>query len=455
MTDHYILTFYGDDFTGSTDVMETLEWAGVPTVLFLEPPDIETVRERFPHARAVGLAGVSRTMSPEQMDAELPSAFQAMQRLNADMFHYKVCSTFDSSATIGSIGRATDIGMRVFGAKVVPMAVGAPALKRYVAFSNLYARVGDEAYRLDRHPTMSKHPITPMTESDLRLHLGAQTDLNIAAVNLLHMALDPEDLDAYINELVTNGAEVLVFDTLDEGHLHTVGRVVWNMRGEKPVLLVGSSGLEYALSQYWNEEGIIQRPPPPTSPGPVDQLVVISGSAAPSTGEQIAYAIQHGFADIRLDSVKLADPATADAAREATITEALRLLSEGRNVLMYSAQGPDDPAIAETRAHLENNGLDATRVGSLLGTQQGIILRRVLEETDLTRTVVCGGDTCGYASRQLGLVALEAVIPVAPGGPLCRASSDETRFDGLEISLKGGQVGGPDYFERILKGKAS
>jgi len=132
-----LLTFYGDDFTGSTDVMEVLEWAGVPSLLFLEPPTLELLQMRFPDVRAVGVAGVSRSMSPAQMDTDLP------------------------------------------------LIVGAPFLRRSVAFSNLFARVDDVTYRLDRHPTMSKHPLTPMNEADLRGHLAQQTSRRIAAVNIL------------------------------------------------------------------------------------------------------------------------------------------------------------------------------------------------------------------------------------------------------------------------------
>ena len=43
-------------------------------------------------------------------------------------------------------------------------------------------------YRLDRHPTMRHHPVTPMTEADLRVHLSHQTDRPIDLVDVL--ALD-------------------------------------------------------------------------------------------------------------------------------------------------------------------------------------------------------------------------------------------------------------------------
>jgi hypothetical protein len=94
-----LLSFYGDDFTGSTDAMEVLEWAGIPTLLFLAPPSTELLETRFQHIRAVGVAGVSRSMTPSQMDDKLPPIFSAIKSLNSHIVHYKVCSTFDSSPT--------------------------------------------------------------------------------------------------------------------------------------------------------------------------------------------------------------------------------------------------------------------------------------------------------------------------------------------------------------------
>ncbi len=54
-----LLAYYGDDLTGSTDVMESLASSGIETVLFTELPT-EAQRAKFPNARAIGLAGTSR-----------------------------------------------------------------------------------------------------------------------------------------------------------------------------------------------------------------------------------------------------------------------------------------------------------------------------------------------------------------------------------------------------------
>ncbi|HEV2728245.1 MAG TPA: four-carbon acid sugar kinase family protein, partial [Solirubrobacterales bacterium] len=152
LPDGLLLTFYGDDYTGSSAVMEVMTFAGLPTVLFLDVPTPERLA-RFPGYRAVGVAGVARSQSPDWMDRHLPPAFRALAGLGAPIAHYKVCSTFDSAPHVGSIGHAVDLGAPILGGDWHPMVVAAPAFGRYQAFGNLFATVGGVGYRLDRHPT--------------------------------------------------------------------------------------------------------------------------------------------------------------------------------------------------------------------------------------------------------------------------------------------------------------
>ncbi len=449
-----LMTFYGDDFTGSTDAMECLELNGIPAVLYLEPPDRAQVEDQFPHVRGVGVAGVSRTMTPAQMDEELTAQFEALRALDAPFFHYKICSTFDSSPEIGSIGKATDIGFKVFDPPAVPLVVGAPFLRRYVAFSNLFARVGDVTYRLDRHPTMRRHPITPMIESDLRVHLARQTSRRIESIDLWHMAQSEDAAETRMRELIQQGAEIIVFDTLDTNHMMAIGRAIWGLRNGPTVFLVGSSAIEYSLGMYLQSTGELEPAEVVRDAGRADPVVVVSGSCSPGNDAQIQHALDNGFAGMRLEGPQLVDPATSDAAREVAVRQALEILGRGRSIVLFSARGPDDPAIAATNARLAELGLDPKSVGWRLGSQQGKILREILDRSPLRRACVAGGDTCGHASKQLGVFALRMVIPVAPGAPLCRAYSTDSRFDGLELSLKGGQNGTAEYFVQIRNGKA-
>jgi 3-oxoisoapionate kinase len=453
MSNRLLLSFYGDDLTGSCDAMEALSLGGARVALFLEPPAPELLRERFPDLQAVGVAGVSRAMTPAQMDEALPEIFTQMARLDAAIFHYKVCSTFDSSPEVGSIGRAIDIGRRIFNSGFTPLLVGAPALKRYCLFGNLFATVGDETFRLDRHPTMSHHPVTPLSESDLRLHLSRQTDKRIALLDILSLTGSRDEVDRNLARALEGRPEIVLFDTLDEARLEEAGRIIWPQRGDRTLFVAGSSGVEYALAAHWRSAGLLPCGNDSSHAAPATkQIIVISGSCSPVTGGQIEWAVENGFAGIELNAARLANPDLCAAERADVQRKALGALAAGRSVVIFSALGPDDPKIEVAMREMREIGFDPQVTRERLAGQQGIILRELLEATGLRRAVIAGGDTSGHAARQLGIYALELLAPIAPGSPLCRASSRDSRFDGLEIALKGGQGGKTDYFGRILAG---
>jgi len=406
------LCWYGDDFTGSTDVLEALAPV-MPSVLFLAQPG---EREFAPFAEyaAFGLAGATRSESPTQMEAHLPASLAWLRSLGAGLCHYKVCSTFDSSPHTGSIGRALEIGARVFGGRFVPVVPGSPPLGRYTAFGHLFAAAADgRVYRIDRHPTMSQHPVTPMRESDLRVHLRAQTD---ASVDLL-------DLNAPAAAYASTSAQAVLIDVLDDATLRRAGRWLWD--GERQPFVIGSSGVEYALLAHWN----LPRQAAPALT-PVDRLVVLSGSCSPNTQRQIEHAGTQGLALLPVD----AQDTSHD---EAVIERALRALGEATpGVVIYTS---------ETRV----DTLDAA--GRLaLGERSGRLLARVLDAApEVRRVIVAGGDTSSHAGRQLGVDALTFVTHLAPGAPLCRAWSRQANRDGLEIVFKGGQCGAADFFSMV------
>ena len=96
-----LLTFYGDDFTGSTDALEQLTLAGIRAMLFIQPPTAAQLR-RFRGLQAVGVAGMTRSMTPKAMEKELRPAFKKLKALGAPHVHYKVCSTFDSAPELAA-----------------------------------------------------------------------------------------------------------------------------------------------------------------------------------------------------------------------------------------------------------------------------------------------------------------------------------------------------------------
>ena len=458
-----LLSFYGDDFTGSTDVMEALMVNGIPTALFLAPPDVDTVRQfrlqqNMSQAgdgslRAFGVAGTGRSMTPEQMQKELPPIFRSITAHSAPIFHYKTCSTFDSSPSVGSIGKASELAREITGTRRIPLLVGTPCLKRFVAFGNLFASVGSETYRIDRHPTMSRHPVTPMDEGDIRLHLARQTRLPVHLFDLLQQQGPDEVVDARYEETAGGREGFVLFDCLEDEHLRTAGRLVWENRGGSPVFVAGASAVEYALCEWWLETGETSRPAAPPAPGPVDRLLVMSGSCAPVTRQQIDWGLENGFHGLGINTAALVHPDTRDREFDRVVSEAASMLKQDRDVIVYSARGPDDPMIDSTRKALDAIGEGSRSPSQILGREQGLMLKEILGRVPLKRVMVTGGDTSGHVTGQLGIFALEATMPLAPGSPLCVSHADTDAFDGLEIVLKGGQVGKVEYFGQARAGE--
>lgn len=430
-----LISYYGDDFTGSTDVMEALASNGVESVLFLKIPDAELLA-RFSGARAFGLAGTSRSETPEWMDSHLRDAFGWLKTLGAEICHYKVCSTFDSAPHVGNIGRAIEIGRAVFGEATVPLVVGAPQIRRYTAFGELFAAYQGRNYRIDRHPVMSRHPVTPMDEANLLMHLARQTGLSSALVDNVALATLP----------VPEDADVLLIDVLDAATQEAAGALVWNALRPKSRFVCGSSGVEYALIPTWRSAGLIDEQQPVfADAGPVDRISVVSGSVSPTTERQIRHALANGFGGVTLDPLALSGD-RAEPEIGAAIDAGLEVLKGGQSVVLYTALGPS----ADRGGELDLSAGARHRLGRALGCIQAALVERA----GLTRAVVAGGDTSSHALGQMGISALTLKMPLpqTPGSPLCIAHGGSV--DGLEIALKGGQVGADDYFSMIRTGKA-
>ncbi|SAK53210.1 HPr kinase [Caballeronia hypogeia] len=442
--DGLLLTYYGDDFTGSTDSMEAMTAAGVPTLLCLDAPTPELLA-RFPDVRCVGLAGSSRGRSPQWMDDELPRAFSSLAALGAPILQYKVCSTFDSSPQTGSIGRAIDIGVAHMRGNWSPMIVGAPRLKRYQAFGNLFAAVDGEGYRIDRHPTMSRHPVTPMNEADLRVHLRRQTERDIRLIDFVQLKSGDVRLET------GEDTPVVMIDVLDEETLAAAGKLVWEARGEG-VFTASSSGLQYALAAHWRANGLVPQTPSLPKASSVDVIAAVSGSCSPVTAAQIRWARDNGFRVERLDLPRALDASSREAETERVVEIAARAVAQGISPLVFSAEGPDDPAVTGFDGIAANAGLNRAEAARRVGETLAEVMRRLLDRAPLRRVVVAGGDSSGEVASKLGIAALSVAAGMAPGSPLCRAWSDDPARDGLEIVLKGGQIGGVSFFGEVRAG---
>jgi uncharacterized protein YgbK (DUF1537 family) len=444
--------FYGDDFTGATDTLAYLARAGLRTMLFFGPPDAARLAAlgRFD---ALGIAGAARTMAPAEQQQELERAGAAFAALGVRVMHYKVCSTFDSAPQTGSIGVAIRTWRKYCANPLVAIVGGQPDLRRYCVFGELYAAAGadDQAqsiYRIDRHPTMSRHPVTPMNEADLRAHLRRQGLENVQSVDWRSYAAGDAALLAEVNRRLESNPDALLFDVLDETHLRAIGGVIAQHAAQSaPLLAVGASSVaqayalapghigpqrESAVTKQRVETSVASETPAylPRARGPV---FLLAGSLSPLTEVQIGAA--HSYMRVELDPLKMTGEGAADylSARRKAITASLR---DGRHVLAFT-----------TRRATHAAGGSAL---PQLARACAALLQQVVSSVKLHRIGIAGGDTSSIAVRALGAWGMSYLAPLSAGVTVCRLHADQPELDGMEIMLKGGQMGDADLFEQLI-----
>lgn len=409
--------WYGDDFTGSTDTLATLAERGFRALLFLREPSEAQLAAAGP-LDAIGIAGASRAMAPKAVATELAGIGRFFAGQGVGLMHYKCCSTFDSAPHIGSIGAAVAALKPFFPNPLLPILGGQPNLGRFCLFGNLFAAGGDGTiHRIDRHPTMSWHPVTPMAEADLRRHLAAQ---GLADIGLV-------DYRAYAGGSVARaalpgGSAAALFDVAAEADLAAIGELLATSSENGSILAVGASSVARAFAAG-HGKAVVAAPAADATPRETGPVLALVGSLSPVTRAQVEAA--QGYAMLSVDAGRLL--ANAGFAAELR-SAALSRLARGDVMLVT-----EKPEGAPT-----DSGAVAEATGGLLAA--------IIAEARLGRLVVAGGDTSTMAVRSLPLWGLSYRGPCVPGAPLCRAHSDDERLDGLDIVLKGGQMGPPGFF---------
>ncbi|WP_164200638.1 four-carbon acid sugar kinase family protein [[Micrococcus luteus] ATCC 49442] len=421
--------FVADDLTGAADVLAQSHRYGLEAVLVIGDAPLPA------DADVVGIAGPSRSLAGEAFDNLVRRDLAGIAPLNLEVLLYKVCSTFDSSTTVGSIGRGIQLLHEQFPLHgPIPVVPAQPGFGRYTAFSNHYATHAGQIYRLDRHPVMSRHPSTPMAEADLRQVLAEQLG-SAQEPDAIHLpAYDNGTFkDAWADRRRDLGAQAFVVDAVDEHHMDAVAEALTREEhGHGPSVVVGSGGIMAALARSVSDHA--PRTPGPQRPsGPV---LAISASASSTTAEQINDALTHGWEDVPVPAELLQrhDPA-AVAALDEQVSAALR---SGRNVVVHTTRGAADPRYGT------GTPLDAGYVGALIG---GIAAR--MAGAGLTRDIaVCGGDTSSHALIAMGVRELRVSDQFVTAGPILQTDG-ASAVAGCRLVLKGGQVGPTNILRRF------
>ncbi len=392
----------GDDFTGSSDLGNTLTKAGMRVVQYSGVPEGAAGDED-----AAVIALKSRTIPAEEAVAQSLAACDWLLGQGAEQVLFKYCSTFDSTDA-GNIGPVAQALAERLGEDRVVVCPAFPGAGRTVYQGHLF--VNDQ---LLSRSGMEDHPLTSMREPDLRRVLAPQTDWDVA-----HIGAEVVWRGADAIRAALNGPRAMVIvDAVRDADLMAIGHAA---AGRK--LVTGGSGIALGLPANFG----IPAGDAAEWQGETGPCVILSGSCSRATRGQVARHLEaHEGREVTAEAV-LGGLAAAELADWAA----------GRECpLIYSSADPATVAAAQA-AHGREKVAGA--IEALFADLAGL-----LAERGVTRIISAGGETSGAVVAGLGARALEIGPEIAPGVPALRV-----RGRPLVLALKSGNFGQEDFFAR-------
>ncbi|ASS58378.1 3-oxo-tetronate kinase (plasmid) [Rhizobium leguminosarum] len=419
-----LLGSIADDYTGASDLANTLTKNGLRTVQTVGIPDPSLA---LPDVDAVVVSLKIRSVPASDAVAAAASAERWLRQRGAGHVLYKICSTFDSTDA-GNIGPVTEALSEAAGGGSVLVTPAFPETGRTVYLGHLF--VGGQP--LNESP-LKDHPLNPMHDANLVRVLTRQSRNAVGLIDLTTIAAGPGAVKAKLDALRAAGVTAVIADAIFERDLETLGEVAL-----KTPVSSGASGLGLGLARALVSSGRISSGGATTADAirPVGGLsAIVAGSCSKATLHQLAIA-ERSMPVLRLDPERLlAGPDEIAAA----ISWAGDRISAGPIVIAASAA-------PETVSRLQSlYGREAS--GHAIETATSIIAAELVER-GVRRLVVAGGETSGAAVDRLAIPAFLIGPEIAPGVPVLRTVGN-AQGDML-LALKSGNFGGEDFFTAAL-----
>jgi uncharacterized protein YgbK (DUF1537 family) len=413
-----------DDYTGASDLANTLTRCGLRTVQTIGVPSDDL---KLPEVDAVVVSLKSRSIEAGVAVSRSRAAEKWLRGRGASHVLFKICSTFDSTDA-GNIGPVMDALRADSGDAIVLVTPAFPETGRTVYQGNLF--VG--SVPLNESP-LKDHPLNPMHDSNLVRVLARQSKTRVGLVDLAVIARGPDAVRTHLAALAKKDFGAAIADAVFERDLETIGTVALDHR-----VSVGASGIGLGLARALVASGRVKATAADDLSGkPVGgPAACLAGSCSQATLQQIARAEQ-AMPVLHLDPEKVV---AGKDETERALGWARERLSKGP-ILIASSSTPDQVSALQAR-----HGRDAA--GHAIEQAMADIAEGLVT-SGVRRLVVAGGETSGAVVDRLGIPGFLVGPEIAAGVPVLRAVG--TKDGEMLLALKSGNFGGPEFFGDALK----
>ena len=413
-----------DDYTGASDLANTLTRQGLRTVQTIGVPSDDLA---LPEVDAVVVSLKSRSIEANLAVTRSRAAEKWLRGRGADHVLFKICSTFDSTDA-GNIGPVMDALRAGSGDSIVLVTPAFPETGRTVYMGNLF--VGP--LPLNESP-LKDHPLNPMHDSNLVRVLARQSKTKVGLVDLATLTRGASAIRGRLADLAADDVGAAVIDAVFDRDLETIGGVALDHR-----LSVGASGIGLGIARALVASGKVKAGTAAT----VSESAVggpaacLAGSCSQATLQQIANA-EKTMAVLRLDPERVI--AGPDEVRRA-LAWASERISDGP-VLIASSSTPDQVQALQSR-----HGRDAAGHAieqAMADISEGLV------RSGVRRLVIAGGETSGAVVDRLRIPGFLVGAEIAAGVPVLRAVG--AKDGAMLLALKSGNFGGTEFFSDALK----
>lgn len=416
-----LLGAIADDFTGASDLANTLTRAGMATTQFVGVPSGPAGG-----CEAAVVALKTRSIAPDEAVRQSLEALAWLRAQGAEQIFFKYCSTFDSTPQ-GNIGPVADALLAATGGGVAVVCPVFPGAGRTLYCGHLFVN------GVPLHESgMQNHPLTPMTDPDIRRWLGLQSRSRVLSLPWSEVSRGRAAIAAALAGMGREGPALVVVDALTDADLIEIGAAL-----DGAALVTGGSGIAMGLPENFRRSGRIASTPAAAVPIPGAACVLSGSCSRMSIAQVAAYTARHPSYEIDVATVMEAGLSAAEIADWAC--EHI-----GQSPIIYTTASPDAVAAAQGRFGRE---AVSRRLEELMGA-----LARRLVDRGVSRLAIGGGETSGAVVEALGLESLRIGPEIAPGVPavygLAEGGSAEGRL--LGMALKSGNFGDVDFYERAL-----
>lgn len=407
-----LLGCIGDDFTGSSDLGNTLTKAGMHTVQYVGVPRGPAA----PDVEAGVVALKSRSIPVAEAVSLSLAALDWLRDQGCRQFLFKYCSTFDSTPE-GNIGPVAEALADALDADRVIVCPAFPTAGRSVYQGHLFVRD-----RLLNESGMEHHPLTPMTDPDIRRWLGLQTRGSVGLVGAADVLAGPAAIREAVAREMAAGHRLMVADAMRDADLMALGAAAADHR-----LITGGSGIAMGLPANFAARGELAGGLSGWR-GEAGPAAALSGSCSTATREQVRRHREAGHPQFEI---------TAEAVMAGAVTAADIAAWVAANPGLPLAYSSADPATVLAAQERYGREIIAGRMEALFAEAA-----RALVAGGVRRLITAGGETSGAVVEGLGLDQLRIGPEIDPGVPIVRAGPD------LLLALKSGNFGAPDFFAK-------